>query len=110
MHQTYALMQGGRIYTLVPINRRDDPLFKCGFRWWGFMDGQRISCFKTKKDFETFVQAEPNDFPNGPHAAATMNAICRSEWEGRQELKTMRELKETRDAAKKANRRGEGGA
>jgi hypothetical protein len=83
MEQTYALMHHGRIYTL---NQNPLPHNRKLFRWIGYCDGDRIGFFKTKADFEKFVECEPARAPLGPHAEETFRAEAMSTFEGRQAL------------------------
>lgn len=82
MYQSYALMQGGRIYTLQKLTaegQRDNS----PFRWIGYCDGQRCGLFKTKADFERFVQAEPAVFaPTHAQAAAAFRAETWGHYDG----------------------------
>lgn len=86
MRTSYALMQGGRIYTLNPVKHYPgEP--KSPFHWRGYCDGDPCGFFKTKKDFEEFVKHEPAIFPeHTPQARASMRAQTLSTFEGNQIL------------------------
>lgn len=96
-HQCYALMKGGRIYTAQPLfsqyarDKKDSPLYRLGFRFKGFCDGAPCGFFKRKKDFEAFVEREPDCVPLGPHADATFRAELWSTWEGKRLLQKLDE-------------------
>src|ERR1700694_4046931 len=84
--KTYALMHGGRIYTLLPCKHMP------GFKWIGFCDGQRCGFFKTKRDFERVVEDEADTMgPLGPHASATFEAETWSNYDGNKILKAISE-------------------
>lgn len=93
--QCYALMNHGRIYTLQPYR---DPFGKrTEFKWVGFCDGDRCGFFKTKADFERFVEYQPAPSPLGPHAEATFRAEARSTFEGTQALNMLRDRRLVRE-------------
>lgn len=86
----YALMKGGRIYTLKPT--APDPLTrgKPRFAWQGYCDGVPCGFFKTKADFEAFVDREPEYLGLiGPHASAVSRAETWSTYEGHQILQAL---------------------
>lgn len=92
MHKVYALMKGGRIYTLRPLPSGS----VTGFKWMGFCDGNRCGFFKTKKDFEQFVASEPEAGPLGPHADATFKAEAWSTYDGAKLLRQLHEMSQAR--------------
>jgi hypothetical protein len=80
--KVYAFMRGAAIYTLKPnpLRRREDP--QRAYRFLGFCDGQPIGFFRTKAEFEAFVDLEPAPVPLGPYGEATLRAIAWSTYEG----------------------------
>lgn len=104
--ECYALMKGGRIYTLQPLKKdRDCPLSRSGFRYIAYCDGARCGVFKTKKAFEEFVAREPDFESRGPFATATSRAVTWSQFEGKQILQRLEDDQQARIA-----RRREGGS
>lgn len=89
----YAFMRGGRIYTIMPLPK--DPITgrKPFFKYRGYMDGVPCGAFRSKKEFEAFVESEPNEFldTKQEHVRASLEAQCKSENEGRWILKRLKE-------------------
>ena len=84
-----ALMKGGRIYTLTAY-KEIGPDFQLRphphFRWKGYCDGQPCGLFRTKREFEFFVECEPESPPFDEDCVPAMRAETWSTWEGNQIL------------------------
>jgi hypothetical protein len=73
LNKSQAYRKGGHVYTLEPCVSPD--MRSCGFKHVGYRDGERCGFFKTRKDFEEFVEHDPVILPPlGPHAEATFKA------------------------------------
>lgn len=84
-----ALMKGGRIYTLEPYKYLDHNFELSShphFRWKGYCDGQPCGLFRTKRDFELFVECEPDSPPFNEACIPAIRAEAASTWEGNQLL------------------------
>ena len=91
----FAIMRGHTTYSLRPW--KDPWGRKTPFRYQGFCDGQPCGLFRTKADFEAFVNADtPPPVADHPQAKAAHAVEARAALEGNhllQKLRMMRKLR-----------------
>ncbi len=78
--KTFALMKGGRIYTLNPYYR--EKYENTRWKYIGYCDGQRCGAFVSKKEFEAFVDREPDLPPMSQSFQVVSRACMWSEFDG----------------------------
>lgn len=91
----YAIMRGHTTYSLRPW--KDPWGRKTPFRYQGFCDGQACGLFRTKADFEAFVNADtPPPVADHPQAKAAHAVEARAALEGHQLLQKLRLMQKIR--------------
>jgi hypothetical protein len=82
-------MKGGRIYTLQPYQILDGHFVwkrHPHFKWKGFCDGSTCGLFRTKKEFEEFVDLEPDAAPYDPACNTAFTEERYQAWKGHEIL------------------------